>query len=776
VTITVDGNTYATESLDPNGIGYLVAGNVPTTSCLYDYTFAQSPTLPGGIHSIGASYSGDGTFAAATAQSVTITINPLSVTPTLAAGGTLITSGAADQLTATFTTSALTGTTKTSSGPTGTVTFTDTTTATVLGTASVVPTISFSGNTYTYAATSVLNTTGITNTGANAITASYSGDSNFAATTSAAVTVTVGTGTATTTAVTSSANPSALNGRPTFTATISGGTPTTGTVTFYDGTTVLGTGTVGSSHTATFRPASGAAIFAGTHNITAAFGGSSTFMASTSPVFVETVNQGTNTITLTAKTVGTSGQAYTFAAVLTPSPTAGAIVPNLGSVQFFDGATNIGSAQAQTVTSAQGGYGLWTAAVSVTSLSAGTHTITASYSDINYSLSTSTAQTVYVGNTTVGIYSPLSGASLSNTGSTTFKWYPVAGAQYWLDIGSSEGGDQYYQSGNLGTVLSFAVPNNRLPVNGSTVWARLWYLQNGSWNFADSSYSAFGAGAKGVMQTPAPGSTFGGSSVTFTWSAGTGASAYWIDIGNVAGGDQYYQSGNLGNVLTTTVNGLPSDGSTVYVTLYSLVSGTWLNNVYSYTAYSLASAAGVLTSPTPGSVLTSSTVTFGWTAGAGASAYWLDVGNVAGGDQYYQSGNLGGALTTAVSGLPTDGSTIYATLYSLIGGQWTANAYSYTALSASGGLAAIQTPVPGSTLSGTAATFTWSVDANATAYWLDVGMEAGGDEYYQSGNLGNVTTTTVNNLPANGSTIYATLYSYVGGQWLSNPVTYVSGP
>src|SRR6202044_819746 len=75
VTITVDGNTYATESLDPNGIGYLVAGNVPTTSGLYDYTFPQSPTLPGGIHSIGASYSGDEPFAAATAESVTITIN-----------------------------------------------------------------------------------------------------------------------------------------------------------------------------------------------------------------------------------------------------------------------------------------------------------------------------------------------------------------------------------------------------------------------------------------------------------------------------------------------------------------------------------------------------------------------------------------------------------------------------------------------------------------------------------------------------------------------------
>jgi len=44
VNITVDGNSYATETLDPQGNGYLVAGNVGTASnsCLYDYTFAQS--------------------------------------------------------------------------------------------------------------------------------------------------------------------------------------------------------------------------------------------------------------------------------------------------------------------------------------------------------------------------------------------------------------------------------------------------------------------------------------------------------------------------------------------------------------------------------------------------------------------------------------------------------------------------------------------------------------------------------------------------------------
>jgi hypothetical protein len=783
VNITLDGNSYTTVSLDPNGNGYLAAGSVPSSSCIYDYNFAQAPTVPGGPHSIGVSYSGDGTFGPAMATPVAVAINPLTPTLTLTAGATNIVSGSPVPLTVTFGgLTSLTGSTSLSSGPTGTVTFYNG--ATNLGSAAVVPTISFSGNIYTYSAAATATTSLITVTGS--ITAVYSGDSNYTGATSAGVTATVdsGSGVATTTTVTSNGNPTTLNGRPTLTATVAGGTaPTSGTVAFYDGSTLLGTGAVGSAHTATFRPASGAAFWGGAHNITAAFGGVvSTFTASTSPVLVQNVTQGTVTINLSAKTVGTSGQTYTFAAVLSclsgGCGSGGAFnsgySPNQSVVNFFDGATNIGSAQPQTATSGQGGYGLWTATISVNSLTVGTHTITATYADINYSLGTSNAQTVYVGNANQGIYTPVSGTALTGA-SATFKWYPVAGANFWLDIGSVPGGNSYYQSGNLGTVLSKAVSG--LPTDGSTVWARLWTLTNGVWGFTDVSYTAYNVGSnKGVITTPVPGSTLTGTSVAFSWTAGSGATAYWIDAGNVAGGNQYYQSGNLGNVLTKTVTGLPTDGSTVYVTLYSLVSGQWLSNSYTYSAFSAAAAAGVLTTPTPGSTLTSGTVTFGWTAGAGASAYWLDVGSTAGGNQYSQSGNLGNVTSTTVSGLPTDGSTIYVTLYSLIGGVWSGNAYSYTAFSATGTLAVIQTPVPGSTLSGTSATFTWSADSSATAYWLDIGNVAGGNQYYQSGNLGNVLTTSVYSLPADGSTIYATLYSYVGGQWLSNGYTYISGP
>ena len=477
----------------------------------------------------------------------------------------------------------------------------------------------------------------------------------------------------------------------------------------------------------------------------------------------------------------------------------------------------------------------------------------------------------------IGIYSPANNTPLTSN-SVTFLWGGTGSATaYWLDVGAEQGGNEYEQSGSLSSsTLSMAVSN--LPTNGSAVWARLYYEVSGNWQYVDNNYTAIGGPASlGSINTPGPGSTLTSTSQAFTWSAGTGATAYELTAGSTMYGTQYYSSGNLGNVVTATATSLPTNGSTIYITLYSLVGGAWNSNSYTYTAVNplagggatmstpapgtmltsstvaftwvkgtataqaywlyagssagakdyynsgsisrgtltatakglptngstvyvtlfteiagtyvptgytytalnaTGAAAGMLTTPNPGTVLTGNTVTFDWTAGTGgATAYWLDVGNTPGGNQYSQSGNLGNVLTTTVSGLPTDGSTVNVTLYSLIGSQWVANAYTYTAFSATSGLAVMQTPMPSSTLSGNAVTFTWSADANATNYWVDVSnIGPGGNDLDQSGSLGNVQTETIYNLPANGSTIYVTLYSYVGGQWLSTASTYVSGP
>ena len=47
--------------------------------------------------------------------------------------------------------------------------------------------------------------------------------------------------------------------------------------------------------------------------------------------------------------------------------------------------------------------------------------------------------------------------------------------------------------------------------------------------------SGTSGGSKAEMTIPASGATLSGASVTFTWSAGSGAVAYWLDVGSAQG-------------------------------------------------------------------------------------------------------------------------------------------------------------------------------------------------------------------------------------------------
>ena len=210
----------------------------------------------------------------------------------------------------------------------------------------------------------------------------------------------------------------------------------------------------------------------------------------------------------------------------------------------------------------------------------------------------------------------------------------------------------------------------------------------------------------------------------------------------------------------------------MYVTLYSLVANQWLYNEYTYTAYSATAGAAVMQTPTPGSQLTANSVTFTWSAGTGgATAYWLDLGTAPGGNDIYQSGSLSGLTTTAPNVMPSS-ETVYATLYSYVGGQWVSNAYTYTAAPG----AVMESPTPGTTLSGSSVTFNWGAGGGGiTGYQLTVGSTYGGSEWYSSGTIG-TQSITATGLPADNSTIYVTLASLYEGNWLYNYYTYVSGP
>jgi hypothetical protein len=265
-----------------------------------------------------------------------------------------------------------------------------------------------------------------------------------------------------------------------------------------------------------------------------------------------------------------------------------------------------------------------------------------------------------------------------------------------------------------------------------------------------------------VVTSPSAYSTLTGGSVTFTWSAGTGATGYWLDVGTAEYGNTIYHSAVSST--SQTVSGLPTNGSPVYATLYTIFSnGTKVHNEYTYTAFNAAGAAAVMASPTGGSTLTGSSVTFTWNAGTGATGYWLDVGTAEYGNTIYQSGTLANTVfSKTVSGLPTTGGPVYATLYTIDSNSGTKvyNEYTYTAFNAAGAAATMASPTSPSTLSGNSVTFTWNAGTGATGYWLDVGTAEYGNTIYQSGTLANtVFSKTVSGLPTTGGPVYATLYT-----------------
>ncbi|MBI3640208.1 MAG: Ig-like domain repeat protein [Thaumarchaeota archaeon] len=182
------------------------------------------------------------------------------------------------------------------------------------------------------------------------------------------------------TTIASSANPSVVGKSVTFTATVTSpdGTPT-GTVNFMDGTTDLGSCTL-SGNSCTLSSSS---FSIGTHPITASYIGDANFNPSTSTPLTQTVTKA-DPITTVVSSVNPSviGQSVTFIATVTSpdgTPT--------GTVTFFDGSTILGTGILS------GGVAMF----STSSLSSGSHSITASYSDnSNYEPSTSSVLTQMV--------------------------------------------------------------------------------------------------------------------------------------------------------------------------------------------------------------------------------------------------------------------------------------------------------------------------------------------------------------------------------------------
>jgi len=295
----------------------------------------------------------------------------------------------------------------------------------------------------------------------------------------------------------------------------------------------------------------------------------------------------------------------------------------------------------------------------------------------------------------------------------------------------------------------------------------------------DANYNpAVGTGSVTVLglavltsPTPGLGTVLGTSNVSFQWSTGTGVTLYQLNLSATTPGASDLFS-YKGSATSATVTSLPSNGATVYARIYSNINGTWKYNDYLYTENG-SPVAAVLQSPTPGSttILGTSNVSFQWSVGTGVTLYQLNLSATMPGASDLFS-YKGSASSATVTSLPSNGATVYAALFSKINGVWQQNNYVYTE-SGTPTPAALTSPTPGlSTLLGTNnVAFQWTSGTKVALYQLNLSATTGGgsDLFLYKGTA---TSAVAPALPANGATVYATLYSYINGAWQSNSYVY----
>jgi hypothetical protein len=375
----------------------------------------------------------------------------------------------------------------------------------------------------------------------------------------------------------------------------------------------------------------------------------------------------------------------------------------------------------------------------------------------NYSAAPTVTVSIQVVNTAT-LISPAQGSTFGGS-SQIFIWNPASGATgYILYLGSTGVG-----SNNLleARTTATTVTANNLPVNGETIYARLWTNCNGVWKYNDYTFTA---AAPAALTSPTQGATFAGSSQSFTWNSVGGATGgYTLFLGSTGVGSNNLLSAHT-TATTVTANNLPVNGETIYARLWTICNGVWTYNDYTFTA----AGPAALISPTQGATFAGSSQSFTWNSVGGATGYNLFLGSTGVG-----SNNLLNAHTTATSvtanNLPVNGETIYARLWTNCNGAWTYNDYTFTAAAP----AALSSPTQGATFAGSSQSFTWNSVVGATGYTLFLGSTGVGSNNLLDAST-TATTITANNLPVNGETIYARLWTNCNGVWTSNDYTFTA--
>ncbi|MBM3752853.1 MAG: hypothetical protein FJW38_02590 [Acidobacteria bacterium] len=151
-------------------------------------------------------------------------------------------------------------------------------------------------------------------------------------------------------------------------------------------------------------------------------------------------------------------------------------------------------------------------------------------------------------------------------GSAQFTWSAGLNAiDYWLDVGPGPGNGLYF----AGTVAGVTKNVAGIPCDGRTVWVRLWTRNAAGYlppiDYSYTAATSCGGDPRATFISPASGSALPAASQIFSWTTGTAALDYWLDVGTSVG------IGNIaaGIVRSTQIEvfGLPCNGQQLFARL-----------------------------------------------------------------------------------------------------------------------------------------------------------------------------------------------------------------
>ncbi|MEM7323880.1 MAG: hypothetical protein AAF531_12405 [Actinomycetota bacterium] len=158
----------------------------------------------------------------------------------------------------------------------------------------------------------------------------------------------------------------------------------------------------------------------------------------------------------------------------------------------------------------------------------------------------------------------------------------------WIYAGSSLGGSDY---GRRQVGADTEASLGGLPVDGSTVFVRVWYKTPAEWLFIDATYPAAGSAGLPAFVSPVSGGRLDGASHRFRWTPGAlRVDRWWLYLGSEESGSDLgvFRVDTLGGVPQTefsvTVGGLPTDERTVHARLYYRTGESWYYSDHTFIA------------------------------------------------------------------------------------------------------------------------------------------------------------------------------------------------